>query len=693
MNLAKLRRSSCSRFLIAAAVFLLFACGCLLGRWALDRAYPEVVIKSFKPLEREGLKWYWRKGYGGFKSIAFDPHLYLDAGGAPIRSLEIDVVAQKHNKNFPEYTMEIYFDAGSGFNEQDCIQVQMELGLNRVYFDTLKPVSRVRVDFFNNTKSYVRLDHITLNPRQAGNLPLFLLVSFCCLLLFVMVSRKRDALAFTGALLIWTAVSIAAGIPFLRDVRGTLTFPYLAAMGLASFLFAAFLMEEGRRKERLFVIALCAAAFCLYFYWAAITPFAEGPDEAMHHDVVYYICRKGVLPAGYDPAVRNTIWGFSYAYYPILPYIIGGYLEFVFSRIAHPSWMQLVLLARMVSVVSGTLTVFFAYRLAGLMWKKRPIRYLLPVFVAFLPELAFINTYINSDAMAIMTTSMILYFWASGCEHDWRTRDAAGLSVAMGLCALTYYNCYGFILMSIPLFFYTISLGRRDKRETARTTALIVCLTLAVCGWWFIRNAILYKGDILARRTLNEYAELYAQDGYKPSQVSSPKKEGISLWEMLTTREWIRKTLRSFIAMFSAYSLRAKHFVYVLYKGFLGVGLLGALAAGIRRILAKKSESAVEKKRTAFWISTVLALLIVLALAVYYSYNVDFQPQGRYILPCVLPLGCLLTAGFGEIARILPAGNGKKQGTERVLAGAGCTFCACIMMNILLDTVFHFYIG
>ncbi len=772
-----------SRFLIGAAVFLLCACAFFAAKSSHEARYPERQITRFRKYEHTGLKRRYnkKKGHTVFRSVEYDPHLVITSEDS-ISSIGFLVDGLKKNKRYPEKIMEVFYDTGNDFNEEECIRIRLRKGALRVDFDTLKDVHRVRIDFFNNTGGKLRLRSMTLNPKLGGNLWIFAAVCAISMIFILALTRKAPRLTFILGFFFWGAVNLTAGIPFLRDPNGEVLVPYLVFAGLFLFVFGAMLLPEGRRKEILFTAGLMAAAFAVYFFWASITPYAEGPDEAMRHDVVYYICEHGTLPTGYAPEVRNQIWGFSYAYYPILPYIIGGYLEYILYHTGDPSWMELVMLSRMVSIVSGVLTVFFASRLSATLFKGRPVRYLLPVFIAFFPELAFINTYVNNDSMAIMTTAMILFFWARGCEYDWRWRDAVGLSIAMGLCALTYYNCYGYILMSIPLFFLTVFLGNKSRKEIWKMTACIVLLTFAVCGWFFIRNAILYDGDLLGRKTLNYYAEIYARDGYKPSQLDNPKKNGETLRDMFFAREWLVKTLRSFVAMFSTYSLRARHYVYVIYKWFFGISFLGAAVWAVRSLLmnwsARRrqgndlkgqgnvpqgqgnalrgqgnasqgqgnalrgqgnatggqgdalrdagagSETAGKGRVWAvFWVSAALALLIVLLLAVYYSYAVDFQPQGRYILPCVLPLACFVTCGCREIAGLIAAlaekvrsgrasgenrkaaqkdpggsaaadvrGGGTVLMAETVITGFLSVLLACVMLLILLDTVFKFYV-
>ena len=66
--------------------------------------------------------------------------------------------------------------------------------------------------------------------------------------------------------------------------------------------------------------------FLLVFYlmWARVQPNGAGPDEPMRYQIAYYIYQHGSLPVGDDPAVRNIVWGISYAFSPIQDYMIAA---------------------------------------------------------------------------------------------------------------------------------------------------------------------------------------------------------------------------------------------------------------------------------------------------------------------------------------------------------------------------------
>ena len=59
------------------------------------------------------------------------------------------------------------------------------------------------------------------------------------------------------------------------------------------------------------------------FMWAFVQPFNFSPDEAMRYKVVDYIFRHNALPHGGDPEVLDASWGISYAFYPMLSYMVS----------------------------------------------------------------------------------------------------------------------------------------------------------------------------------------------------------------------------------------------------------------------------------------------------------------------------------------------------------------------------------
>ena len=87
--------------------------------------------------------------------------------------------------------------------------------------------------------------------------------------------------------------------------------------------------KEINEKTEIFIFVFLA--FILLTTWAMTQPFNSGPDEQMRYYVADYIYKHhGALPGGDDPAVRNKVWGISYAYYPVVSYMVSA----LFMRIS-----------------------------------------------------------------------------------------------------------------------------------------------------------------------------------------------------------------------------------------------------------------------------------------------------------------------------------------------------------------------
>ncbi len=424
------------------------------------------------------------------------------------------------------------------------------------------------------------------------------------------------------------------------------------------------------RREALFLLFLL-----VYFTaWAYIQPLGVSPDESMRYDVAKYIYNHGALPRGDDPELLNPVWGLSYAFYPFFSYMIAACSMKVMSVFSTDPY-DLVVAARMVSVLFGVGSIFFVIRIAKRLFDEKTGK-LFVMLMAFLPNTAFLSSYVNIDAMAMFCTAFILYVWARLFTEDWTIKNCVLLGISVGLCALSYYNAYGIVLCTILLFIITMLAGQRhrlDFKKLMTRGLLISAVTLAVCGWWFARNFILYDGDILGRQALNACAEEHALEEYKPSRHPTPQREGQSVPEMIFKRRddqefsWIRMMLMSFIGVYGCLSVREPVWYYQIWWALLLVGLLGIFFTP-RKLFAVRENGAWRDVGWIHW-AMVLAIIIPNVLNVYYSYVVDYQAQGRYSFPMAIPLLYFVATGYRNIAEGLIR---RRHRQRTLLLGLGC---------------------
>ena len=402
------------------------------------------------------------------------------------------------------------------------------------------------------------------------------------------------------------------------------------------------ILEICKKNKKIIMAIFLIGLFCYYLIWTVSQPYNSCPDEKMKWDICKYIAEHNSIPDGRDESIRDSIWGISYAFQPILTYMICA----VFVKIASIFTTQqvaLVVAARLVSTINITLTIYFVIKIANKLFKDKGIyKYLFIVFIAFQPITAFLASYINNDSTAILAISIIIYLWILGLESNWKTKHCILLGGAVGFCALTYYNAYGYILCSVLICLSSAVLNKMDAKEIAKKALIVASVAFAVAGWWFVRNAIIYDGDILGTKTQNEYGDKYALEQYKPSVRKTPENSNESIWHMLDEDAWANTTAKSFVGIFGYHSILMSNKIYYSYLGLWLIGGLGCLLKFKDLFIYKKEE----KSKYILNYIFVIAIIIPILLSIIYSYTSDFQPQGRYIMGIIIPFVYFVVNGI-----------------------------------------------
>ncbi|MBP5512431.1 hypothetical protein J6X90_03525 [Candidatus Saccharibacteria bacterium] len=415
----------------------------------------------------------------------------------------------------------------------------------------------------------------------------------------------------------------------------------------------AFLKKHADKFLIAYVIIFCSAV-------ALFTYLDSAPDEMMRYDVVKYIAETSTIPHGGEESIRNNIWGFSYAFQPITSQIISGFIMHTVTLFTW-SWHIVMFSVRSVSVLWLVVYAIFVLKISKKLFKADIYRTLFVLSATLIPQVLYMGGYINNDSMGLATIAMIIYGWLLGIENKWNYKSCIFLGISIGLCALSYYNAYGYMLMSVVLFF-AINIARKARvREILKKGVVISVIAILIAGWWFARSAMLYNGDIFGLKSSREYGEQYALEEYKPSNRTTPAKQGVGLKDMLLQSNWTESTRRSFYGNFGYMNHPMNYELYEMYEIFTGIGLIGGLSYLIYYSylkLAKKQKElkklepfyeleldAKKKEQKIFGITMVLSIVIVVGLSLYYSYYNDYQPQGRYLLPMVIPLMFFVVKG------------------------------------------------
>lgn len=402
-------------------------------------------------------------------------------------------------------------------------------------------------------------------------------------------------------------------------------------------------------KKIIVKILIIISLTSICFVWAYKMPFKYGTDEKMKMDICQYIYKNSTLPDARDAAIRDENWGISYAFTPIFDYMVSGVTMKIVSNISTTDHALLVA-ARFPSVLSYMGFSIMIMLISKKLFKEKSTRFIFFALTACLPQIFFLGSYINNDCFAMFCTALIVYAWLLGIETKWSIKSCIILGVGVGLCALSYYNAYGYILTSAILFIVTFMKKQKEsflKKEFWKKGILIFIIAFALAGWWFIRNYILYDGDFLGLTTTETYGEKYGVDTYKPSRRMTPSQRGENLKEMLFLDRWVVFTTKSFIAVFGNMSVIFNKPYYLCYLAFYSLGIIGLIIGYFEKVIKSKKIFAISILQGAL----ILNIIIPIGLSLYYSFFSDFQPQGRYIMPILIPIMYFISKGIEHLSK------------------------------------------
>lgn len=433
--------------------------------------------------------------------------------------------------------------------------------------------------------------------------------------------------------------------------------------------------KKSERSLTLTELIFCFACFLFYFWWAAVKVYNYAPDEQMRFEVTQFLFNNNRFPAD-DELLSH--WGFSYAH---IPTMLCNQLGYVFMKIASvftKDFHILLVAARMVSVCCATGTVYFVVKISKLIFSSCS-RWIFICFVAFMPQFAFLASYVNNDIVALFGISIIIYAWVFALKYQWNYKCACILSLGIIICAISYYNSYAWVLFSVVFFISTYFIqNKKDYKGFIKLSGFIIGLVVVFASYTFIRHLVLY-GDLLGFETIERYGEKFAIEALKPSNRIHLSENGVSVFSMLFAPEynWIDTTWKSFIGVFGYMEYYCPKIVYEYVSIFIVVGCLGLVYRLVYNILIEKQKP--NNSIIIFGVCIIMSAIVTVALSVYNSFVMDFQPQGRYCYPAFLALAIIVAKGYEFIIDRF-----KKNEYKYAITSSVCTINA-------LSTFFVFY--
>ncbi|MBR5248854.1 MAG: hypothetical protein IKV27_07950 [Lachnospiraceae bacterium] len=412
-----------------------------------------------------------------------------------------------------------------------------------------------------------------------------------------------------------------------------------------------------KKAERLILFLYLAGFLVVACTIALLQPLADTlpllinpPDEHARFQVPWYIYQHGRIPTGFEEELRIPSYGFSYGLYNVFPYIVQGYVM-RFAGIFTDSMLVLLYVARFVNVLSGLLMAVVVYLLSKKLFVDRTYGWAFCFAVTFLPENLFMHTYVNTDSMCLLAVAMMIYGLVCGYREGFARANCAWMCGGIILCALSYYNAYGYILSCILLFLVYFlkkqnGTWQYDLKTMLKKGAVISVVVLLGISWWFIRSYILFDGDFLGLATREKMAIEYASPEVNPANMVTYQSRGISILEMMRETDFLEGAFYTFVAAFGSMTIVGGIWTYRLYKVFFALGILGCV---LMPFVRRRASIRMDWKRVFFHLNMIFCMIMPLILLIRYAYTMDFQNQGRYLLPALIPLMYYMVRGFENL--------------------------------------------
>lgn len=389
--------------------------------------------------------------------------------------------------------------------------------------------------------------------------------------------------------------------------------------------------RDDLRSWILMVVALVALAPRLFVSWSLPLAAAERPDCAPDEGMQFWTVTRY---AGGDFRTWPASGSIYSAYPPVQYGLHAAALATIRSTFGDrwparfpSSWwrLQSYTAARLGGVLLGVLTALIAFRVAELWGGGRRLALASGLAVALHPQLVFVNAYVNGDSFTIAAVALLvlaLSRWAVGGEGAARlgwVGAAAGV-VLLGKPA-------GYVAL-LPTAVWVAVAWRRGRVRAASLLAAGAATALTgapILAWNAVRNG----GDPLG---LGKYRELL-RTAYQAHPAS-----GGPLAQLPT---FVRDLFGSSFGVFRNADLPL--------PGIFFVGAAAFLAAGIGLAGVRMHRTSGVARRMLGWLLATICL--ALGLVIWNSWTVDYQPQGRYLLPALVPVWVAVTCELGRSRR------------------------------------------
>lgn len=351
-------------------------------------------------------------------------------------------------------------------------------------------------------------------------------------------------------------------------------------------------------------VILGMAAVCLFLGLIAATlPYNHGPDEAGHMSSGQWYLTHTLPPSMAAPIYYDAHWGWNYLIGgPDLTYLLTFKLAHAIDML---SAMDLYRAAR----VSQLILIFCCF-LLSLRFTKIHVAWAFLLSAALIPQIAYTMTYVNGDTLSYFMSLAALGLIVAPKAVDSRLASAVAIFI---LC-----NVKVNYIVLIPVALYLI------YRRYGMAWWPYVAIG-ALFGSY--KRVFAYADSHTIGRTFLQNELLHCSPAFHDRLL----RGGLD-YEVLSNGEFYKTSMKSLYAVFAALNYRFPWYFYAV--GLVVIVLLLISNNWEERLL-------------------ILGCFAAnLALSLYFSMSLDYQPQGRYLLPTLTVL-FLLSARHDNVKKYL----------------------------------------
>ncbi|HEX9118892.1 MAG TPA: DUF2142 domain-containing protein [Anaerolineae bacterium] len=453
------------------------------------------------------------------------------------------------------------------------------------------------------------------------------------------------------------------------------------------------------RAERIVVCLILAVFAGLGLAFSLVVPPFETPDEIYHFAFVRRLAQGGSLPV--QTIEANGPWSHEGTQPPLYYFLAGRLTASLdqsdfdqlavrnpYANLGNPlqpgnknlmrysarAWplqgTNLALhIARWFSLALGTLSLYLIYRTARLALPGGRWSLLTLATSAAIPQFIFISASCTNDSIVILLSTATLYWLARLVARDGqdpvRPWEFFVLGILLGLAALSKLQALGLFILAAAVVLW-LGFRYRSWKLVVAAGALILGPALAIAGWWYWRNHVLY-GEWLGINRLLTINGLRDQPPSLRGYVGEMRGLRYSFW-----------------GLFGWFSILLPSWVYNVLDILTLVAGAGLLVRGLRAVRRAARQETPQAGFIRVRLLLAMWIILLIALMVYWA-SFAASSQGRLLFPGLAALVILMVLGLSTWS--LPASL--RWPSLAALLPAGLAMCSLYTLAVLLPASYR----